>query len=99
MSSSIDVEQGLPSLDPGNMHTGRAGPVARPLIMYYSSSTLISSLWRRFCSIWTQRFVLSLLAGQMVSLCIACTDVTTTELVRRNWSLPTTQTFFLWVLI
>jgi len=37
-----------------------------------------------------------LLAGQLVSLCITCTNVTTTELVNRNWALPTTQTLFLY---
>jgi len=39
---------------------------------------------------------LSLLAGQVVSLCITCTNVTTEELTTRNWDLPTTQTFFLY---
>lgn len=69
----------------------------RPPIDYSSPSALFSSAWARFLSIWTRRFTLSLLAGQVVSLCITCTNVTTTELVQRNWSLPTTQTFFLCV--
>ncbi|KAH9924747.1 DUF914-domain-containing protein [Fomitopsis serialis] len=69
---------------------------ARPPLDYSSSSAFFSSAWRRFCSIWTKRFILSLLAGQLVSLCITCTNVTTTELVDRNWSLPTTQTWFLY---
>lgn len=68
---------------------------ARPPLDYTSVSGFFRSLWRRFSSIWTKRFVLSLLAGQVVSLCITCTNVTTTELVNRNWSLPTTQTWFL----
>lgn len=68
---------------------------ARPPLDYSSVPGFFSSLWRRFCSIWTKRFILSLLAGQLVSLCITCTNVTTTELVDRNWSLPTTQTWFL----
>ncbi|KAJ7180542.1 DUF914-domain-containing protein [Mycena filopes] len=42
------------------------------------------------------RFTLSLLAGQLVSLCITCTNVSTTELVNRNWALPTTQSLFLY---
>lgn len=67
----------------------------RPEIDYSSVGAFWASLWRRFASIWTKRFILSLLAGQVVSLCITCTNVTTTELVNRNWSLPTTQTFFL----
>ncbi|KAI0793912.1 DUF914-domain-containing protein [Fomes fomentarius] len=69
---------------------------ARPPLDYSSPLAFFTSLGRRFSSIWTKRFVLSLLAGQLVSLCITCTNVTTTELVQRNWALPTTQTFFLY---
>jgi len=68
----------------------------RPPIDYSSFGGFFSSSWARFKSIWTRRFVLSLLAGQVVSLCVTCTNVTTTELVSRNWVLPTTQTFFLY---
>lgn len=75
---------------PANIHT-------RPPIDYSSVGTFSRSVWGRFVSLWTKRFILSLIAGQVVSLCITCTNVTTTELVNRNWSLPTTQTFFLWV--
>jgi len=71
-------------------------PAPRPPIDYSSLSTFRKSCWARFTSLWTRRFVLSLLAGQVVSLCITCTNVTTTELVNRNWALPTTQTFFLY---
>ena len=67
----------------------------RPPLDYSSAGAFLASAWRRFASLWTRRFVLSLLAGQLVSLCVTCTNVTTTELVNRNWSLPTTQTFFL----
>lgn len=70
--------------------------VARPMVRFDSLSGFFKSLWARFASIWTKRFVLSLLAGQLVSLCITCTDVTTTELVGRGWALPTTQTLFLY---
>ncbi|KAJ7583289.1 solute carrier family 35 member SLC35F1/F2/F6 [Mycena floridula] len=54
------------------------GPVisARPPIEYHSVSAFFSSTGRRFKSIWTKRFALSLLAGQIVSLCITCTNVT-----------------------
>lgn len=68
---------------------------SRPAIDYSSTRAFFQSVWQRFVSLWTRRFVLSLLAGQVVSLCITCTNVTTTELVMRNWALPTTQTFFL----
>ena len=69
--------------------------VARPKVRFGSPSASLKSLWARFASVWTKRFVLSLLAGQLVSLCVTCTDATTTELVSRGWVLPTTQTFFL----
>ncbi|KAJ6493675.1 DUF914-domain-containing protein [Mycena vitilis] len=68
----------------------------RPPIDYTSASAFLGSSARRFKSLWTRRFTLSLLAGQLVSLCITCTNVTTTELVNRNWALPTTQTLFLY---
>jgi hypothetical protein len=71
--------------------------VARPEIDYSSVDAFFSSSWRRFVSLWTRRFILSLLAGQVVSLCITCTNVTTEELTTRNWDLPTTQTFFLYI--
>ena len=71
-------------------------PVARPPIDYSSFGAFFHSTWRRFLSLWTRRFILSLLAGQIVSLCITCTNVTTEELTTGNWQLPTTQTFFLY---
>jgi len=40
--------------------------------------------------------VLSLLAGQLVSLCITCTSVASTALAQRGFNAPTTQTFFLY---
>lgn len=69
----------------------------RPPINYDSLREFSHSFWARFRSLWTRRFTLSLLAGQLVSLCITCTNVTTTELVSRNWANATTQTFFLLV--
>ena len=71
------------------------GEIVRPKIRFDSPSVFFKTLWARFVSIWTKRFILSLLAGQVVSLCITCTNVTTTELVNRGWALSTTQTFFL----
>jgi solute carrier family 35 protein F1/2 len=70
--------------------------IARPPIDYSSFDALCRSTYRRFLSLWTRRFVLSLLAGQVVSLCITCTNVTTQELLNGGWALPTTQTFFLY---
>ncbi|KAJ7066741.1 solute carrier family 35 member SLC35F1/F2/F6 [Mycena amicta] len=68
----------------------------RPPIDYSSVPAFLRSAGRRFKSLWTKRFTLSLLAGQVVSLCITCTNITTTELVLRNWALPTTQNVFLY---
>lgn len=70
-------------------------PTGRPPLDYTSTPAFLSSVGRRFKSLWTRRFVLSLLAGQAVALCITCTNVTTTELVSRGWALPTTQSVFL----
>jgi len=68
----------------------------RPVVRFDSPSVFFKTFWARFASIWTKRFILSLLAGQLVSLCITCTNVTTTELVNRGWDLSTTQTWFLY---
>lgn len=79
----------------GSLDQGHDIP-KRPPIDYSSVAAFTSSTLKRFKSLWTKRFTLSLLAGQIVSLCITCTNVTTTELVTRNWVLPTTQTVFLY---
>ncbi|KAG2011568.1 DUF914 domain membrane protein [Coprinopsis cinerea AmutBmut pab1-1] len=69
---------------------------ARPPIVWSSPSAFAESFAARWKSIWTRQFTFSLLAGQLVSLCITCTNVTTTELVKRGWTLSTTQGFFLY---
>src|SRR5262245_39835936 len=56
---------------------GVVPPPSRPPIVYTSLGAFVHSFWRRFKSLWTKRFTLSLLAGQVVSLCITCTTVTT----------------------
>ena len=63
--------------------------IQRPKVRFDSPSVFLETLWARFASIWTKRFILSLLAGQLVSLCMTCTSVTTTELVKRGWALHT----------
>ncbi|EIM86773.1 DUF914-domain-containing protein [Stereum hirsutum FP-91666 SS1] len=93
--SEVDPTTEGPQLDYVDSHLSEQEEY-RPPIEYHSPGAFVSSCWRRFRSVWTQRFILSLLAGQVVSLCITCTNVTTTELVDRNWSLPTTQTWFLY---
>jgi hypothetical protein len=69
----------------------------RPPIVYTSLGAFAKSFVARWKSIWTRQFILALLSGQVVSLCITCTNVTTTELVTRGWTLSTTQGFFLCV--
>ncbi|KAF9530357.1 hypothetical protein CPB83DRAFT_763184 [Crepidotus variabilis] len=68
----------------------------RPPIVWSSPSAFFKSFGARWRAVWTRNFILSLLAGQVVSLCITCTNVTTTELVNRGWTLSTTQGFFLY---
>ncbi|CCO29875.1 putative solute carrier family 35 member C320,08 [Rhizoctonia solani AG-1 IB] len=70
--------------------------LVRPPLDYSSFGNFWASVGVRLRSVLTRRFVLALLGGQLVSICITCTSVTTTELVNRGWSLPATQTFFLY---
>jgi len=65
-----------------------------PPIVFSSPREFATSFTARWKSVWTRSFILSLIAGQVVSLCITCTNVTTTELVNRGWTLSTTQGFF-----
>ncbi|CAA7267416.1 unnamed protein product [Cyclocybe aegerita] len=79
----------------GDAHAA-GGKTVRPPIIYSSPTAFARSIGQRWRSLWTRQFVLSLLAGQALSLCITCTNVTTTELVNRGWTLSTTQGFFLY---
>ncbi|KAF9643056.1 DUF914-domain-containing protein [Thelephora ganbajun] len=72
------------------------GDVSRPRVRFDSQSAFFVTLWGRFASVWSKKFILGLLGGQLVSLCVTCTDVTTTELFNHGWRLPTTQTLFLY---
>ncbi|KIY43763.1 DUF914-domain-containing protein [Fistulina hepatica ATCC 64428] len=65
-------------------------------IDYSSFGAFVRSFYLRFKSVMTKRVLLSLLFGQIVSLCITCTNVTTTELTDRGWDLPTTQNVLLY---
>lgn len=74
----------------------RAYPSAqqtRPSIAFDSPTSFVKSLSARFLSLWTPSFMYALLGGQLLSLCVTCASVTTTELVERHWILPSTQTF------
>lgn len=55
-----------------------------------------SSFGRRVAVSMTPRLALCLVAGQLLSICITCTSVVTTELGMGGWSLPATQTFFVY---
>lgn len=70
--------------------------IIRPPIVYDSPGNFFRSVGIRFKSLWTRRFILSLLAGQVLSLCITSTSVMTTELTMRGFNLPTTQNLFLY---
>lgn len=95
--SPVSSKHGYPEYEAQVLSGSVSGVADRPPIDYTSFSGLSRSLWARFISIWTRRFTLSLIGGQVVSLCITCTNITTQELNGRGWSLPTTQTFFLQV--
>ncbi|KAF8159683.1 hypothetical protein B0H34DRAFT_413627 [Crassisporium funariophilum] len=82
--------------DEGYVIEAAAQPTPRPPIVYSSPKEFTTSLVARGKSVCTRNFALSLLAGQVLSLCITCTNVTTTELINRGWTLSTTQGFFLY---
>ena len=84
--------------DRGSIAAAEIQTPARPPVVYSSPKAFAISFAARWKSIWTRRFILSLLAGQVASLCITCTNVTTTELVNRGWTLSTTQGIFLYVI-
>ncbi|KAM6502213.1 DUF914 domain membrane protein [Amanita muscaria] len=69
----------------------------RPRIDYSSPGVFFRSLGDRWKSIWTKQFIFSFFAGQLVSVCITCTTVTTQELVIRNLTLPTMQNNLLYL--
>lgn len=67
---------------------------SRPPISLTSPSTFARSVCARFIAIWTPSFVRSILYGQVLSVALTFVSVLTTELVNRNWVLPSTQVFF-----
>lgn len=89
-----DTEKSASNSEEGNTSPARTRANVRPPIVYSSPKAFAKSFAARWRSVWTKNFILSLLAGQVVSLCITCTSVTTTELVNRGWLLSTTQNFF-----
>ncbi|KIM69705.1 hypothetical protein SCLCIDRAFT_19506 [Scleroderma citrinum Foug A] len=69
----------------------------RPPISFASPSAFARSVYARFISLWTPSFVRSILYGQILSLVLTGITVQTTELVMRNWILPSTQVIFPYV--
>lgn len=67
---------------------------SRPPISLTSPSTFSRSVCARFIALWTPSFVRSILYGQALSVALTFVSVLTTELVDRNWVLPSTQVFF-----
>jgi len=89
-----DTEKSAGNSEEGNTSPARTRANVRFFIEYSSPKAFAKSFAARWRSVWTKTFILSLFAGQVVSLCITCTSVTTTELVNRGWTLSTTQNFF-----
>lgn len=94
MATSIDLQDVKVFENDDGPQLVSPPPRSRPPLVYNSPEAFAQSFAARWRSVWTRRFLLSLLAGQVVSLCITCTNVTTTELVNRGWTLSTTQGFF-----
>ncbi|KIY74130.1 DUF914-domain-containing protein [Cylindrobasidium torrendii FP15055 ss-10] len=94
-SRSSSAGDGLDAAVPALPNTEPARE--RPDMHYWPPSAFVTSFAARLRFVMTRRFLLSLLAGQVISLCITCTNVTTTELQNnRNWALPSTQSIFLY---
>lgn len=72
---------------------------SRPPLSFDSPSAFFKSLFSRFVSLWSRSFALALLYGQMLSFAMTLTSVLTTELGMHGWVLPSTQTFFPYVLL
>lgn len=93
MSGSASVEVPCQAKD-----TPTDGPTrVRPPISFASPLAFSRSVYARFLSLWTPSFVRSILCGQVLSLGLTILSVLTTELVKHNWVLPSTQSFFPWV--
>ncbi|TRM65292.1 hypothetical protein BD626DRAFT_488292 [Schizophyllum amplum] len=96
-SPGIDFKEPLDDR-PASLHQSDDPALLKrpPPILFSSPSAFACSVKHRLGSVFTKRFCLVLLGGQVVSLCITCTNVTTTELTNRNWALSTTQSVFLY---
>ncbi|KAG8697079.1 hypothetical protein FRC08_006751 [Ceratobasidium sp. 394] len=94
--SEYSDDQGSKAALDGAVQTNEQREV-RPPLDYSSFRAFSASLAARIRSILTKRFIVSLLYGQLLSVCVTSTAVLITELVKRDWILPTTQNLFLYV--
>ncbi|KAL1659179.1 hypothetical protein GGF50DRAFT_107883, partial [Schizophyllum commune] len=96
-SPQIDYKESLDGRPASLRRSDEDSLVKKPSpIVFTSPRAFAGSISDRLRSVFTKRFILVLLGGQLVSLCITCTNVTTTELTNRNWALSTTQSVFLY---
>jgi hypothetical protein len=84
----------MPSEDNVVLSSSKAPVTTHPPLSYASPWAFVESISARFLNMWTRSFTLSLIGGQLLSLCVTSSSVMTTELVDRKWVLPSTQTFF-----
>ncbi|KAG9037532.1 hypothetical protein FRB95_005114 [Tulasnella sp. JGI-2019a] len=81
----------------GNNNNNIDIKVLRPPIVWDEGLVgFLESFSRRLKSVFSRRMLLSLLAGQLVSLAITCTSVVSTNLAMRGFNAPTTQNLFLY---
>ena len=95
MSDSVSAEDTEIS-QVKDAHSGStvSSTCVRPPISFASPSAFTLSVYARFLSLWTPSFIRSIVYGQALSLVLTATSVITTELVMRNWVLPSTQIIF-----
>ncbi|KAI5474350.1 hypothetical protein MNV49_003506 [Pseudohyphozyma bogoriensis] len=79
--------------------TGREKLAKDPIVWHDGAGPLFSSVLVRAKTIFTKRFLACLIAGQALSMAITGTSVLTTELNTNGWSLPCTQTLFMYFLL
>jgi len=74
-----------------------SGKADYPPLDWSSKSAFSSSLQTRLRLIFTKRFLLCVLAGQFLAVCITSTNVCSTELANRNWIAPTFQSTLVYI--
>ncbi|KAM0750662.1 DUF914-domain-containing protein [Meredithblackwellia eburnea MCA 4105] len=67
-----------------------------PIVWNDGAGAFFNSVGKRAKNVFTKRFLACMIAGQLLSVAITSTSVLTTLLVNEGWSLPCTQTLFLY---